>query len=197
MLPYSGKQEEATMTIAQALIAAGITITSLSVLTPVVVATASDSVNNAVISNTFSGRLIIVYDLSVNNWLWGYSAYSADSWSDVYNWGVTYNADSTLTFINKKTNTCMVAYSDRGLTHNTCTGKNDQKFSLWPTASGAVQIKSVSLGKCIAVDSSDNTSDNIKFHECTAPGNTVPTRQLWTIGPERNDSESAPQNSEL
>ncbi|KMZ13471.1 Cytolethal distending toxin subunit A [Candidatus Burkholderia humilis] len=155
----------------------------------------ADTPNRTAISNVFSGALITVWATRPNNWLWGYTPYDARSWVDLYNWDVIYNSDSTLTFKNRKTNYCMVAYDGRGLTHNTCNGGNNQKFSLWPTASGAVQIKSISLGKCIKIGSKSNEwAFKVEFTDCTESGSVVDTRQLWILGPERNASKSAPHD---
>lgn len=158
-------------------------------------AATADVPSRTAISNVFSGALITVWATGANNWLWGYTPYDARDWVDLYNWDVAYNSDSTLTFKNRSTNNCMVAYSGSGLTHNTCNGGDNQKFSLWPTASGAVQIKSISQGKCIQIGTKSNEwAFKVEFANCTGPGSVVDTRQLWVLGPERNASKSAPHD---
>ncbi|WP_168641700.1 hypothetical protein [Dickeya sp. CFBP 2040] len=152
----------------------------------------ADTPSRTAISNVFSGALITVWATGANNWLWGYTPYDARNWVDLYNWDVIYNSDSTLTFKNRSTKYCMVAFDGRGLTHNTCSDGNNQRFSLLPTASGAVQIKSISQGKCIKIGSKSNQwAFRVEFTDCTKSDSVVDTSQLWILGPERNASRSA------
>lgn len=157
------------------------------------VATAHEGGGTA-ISNVYSGALITVWKWANNSWLYGYTPYDARKWVDVYNWEIIYNSDSTLTFKNRRTNNCLqAAYHSKGLVHNKCNKSfGTQKFSLWPSASGAIQIKNVKFQECIEVaDSSESYAFNLILTTCAEPGSVVDTKQLWVLGPERNASKSA------
>jgi len=160
-----------------------------------VIADESESATNISISNVWSGALIVVWATSSNNWLWGYTPYDAKTFGENNNWSISYNSDSTVSFKNIAQGTCMVAYSEKGLTHNTCDNQSsNQKFQQILTGSGAVQLRSQSLGQCVTADESANYKYAffVHFTPCASQGEEADSKQLWVLNPATRNAKVAP-----
>ncbi|GGY04256.1 RICIN domain-containing protein [Paludibacterium paludis] len=143
------------------------------------------------LANIWSGALILVWKTSPRSWLWGYTPYDARYWGNNANWRIKSNKDSSLTFVNVATGTCMTAYSSSGLTHETCSpGDARQAFLPILAQSGAMQLKSVSLGLCVHTYSSSDYryAFGVSFTKCSGSDERVNSQRLWTIHPAMTSS---------
>lgn len=157
----------------------------------------SDSGPDISLANIWSGALITVWKTAQRSWLWGYTPYEARTWGDSVNWRIRYNKDSSMTFVNVAQGTCMTAYSAAGLTHDACTpGDASQSFLPILADSGAIQLKSVSLGRCVHAFASANYrfAFGLNLIECAESDRVADSRLLWTIHPAMVDSQVVPHD---
>lgn len=127
--------------------------------------------------------IITVWALEEGNWLWGYSPYDSKNFGDSRNWTVIDNANGSVTFRNKRTDTCMAAHGN-GIIHRYCDPENlDQQFDLVPLTNGAMLIKSASQSRCLRTDLFRKTTYmSLVFADCIVSGQTTLDQQ-WFIAP--------------
>ncbi|AWX15898.1 hypothetical protein CEP48_06765 [Mergibacter septicus] len=127
--------------------------------------------------------IITVWALEEGNWLWGYSPYDSKNFGDSRNWRVIDNPNGSVTFRNKRTDTCMAAHGN-GIIHRYCDPNNlDQQFDLVPLTNGAMLIKSASQSRCLRTDLFRKTTYmSLVFANCITEGQTTLDQQ-WFIAP--------------
>jgi len=149
------------------------------------------------ILNMKYGNLLVVHQTAPESELWGYSQFDyIAKEAEKKNWHVTYNGNGSLSFKSLATNTCVTVNENSEVIHSSCLNDvQSQQFLPLLVASGALQLKNMSIGRCLASNNPHFLSAySISMEECVEVA-TVPVAasMLWAFIPAQGNSRSLAQ----
>jgi len=129
-----------------------------------------------------AGGIITIWDGTPKGWVWTHGMQYVNNFGDAYNWKIELFNNGHIRFVNKRTKTCLSAYT-QGVIHYPCEALNlNQAFLLKPMDNGAFVLFNIGTQRCIEGAIGKKADYPLRLAKCLK-NNVANTEQQWLLIP--------------